>query len=132
VFSEVRMWRWRETGVSAVSVRQCCVVTESRGEGLGLNPLIDCVAFGRLLNHGALISSFNGKTNKRARGIMTVGDAVSTWRQTSPLKTVPASVIMSTVQKRKWRLRGMAKPTVKFKGFLQKEPLFQPCSESCP
>lgn len=74
VFSEVRMWRWR---VSAVGVRQNCVVTESRGEGLGLNPLTDCVAFGRLLNHGALISSFNGKTNKRARGIVTVGGPVS-------------------------------------------------------
>lgn len=85
------------TGVSAVGVRQCCVVTESRGEGLGLNPLTDCVAFGRLLNHGALISSFNEKTNKRARGIITVGDPVSTWRQTSPLKTVPASVSMSTI-----------------------------------
>lgn len=74
MFSEVRMWRWR---VSAVGVRQSYVVTESRGEGLGLNPLTNCVAFGRLLNHEALISSFNGKTNKRARGIVIVGGLVS-------------------------------------------------------
>lgn len=63
-----------KTGVSAVSVRQNCVVADSRGEALGLNQLTACVAFGRLLNHEALISSFNGKTNKGARGIITVGD----------------------------------------------------------
>lgn len=74
MFSEVRKWRWR---VSAVSVRQSCVVAESRGEALGLNPLTDCVAFGQLLNHEGLISSFNGKTNKRARGIVTVDGPVS-------------------------------------------------------
>lgn len=51
--------------MSAVSVRQSCVVTESRGEGLGLNPLTDGVAFGRLLNHGTLISFFNEKTKSK-------------------------------------------------------------------
>lgn len=39
--------------------------------------LTGCVALGRLLNPEALIFSFNGKTNKKARGIITAVDSVS-------------------------------------------------------
>lgn len=68
-------------GMCEVCGRQYSVVTEreQRGKVWVCIPalLTGCAALGRLLNPEALISSFNGKTNKKARGIIAADDLVS-------------------------------------------------------